>query len=107
MFLGDICTRRCGFCAVPKGRPQPLDRDEPRRVAEAVATLGLKPAVVTSVNRDDDNLGGARIFAETIRQLLALTPNSPGQVVIPAFPGRAAAPNAPAEPHPVVRPPDH
>ena len=62
MLLGDICTRRCGFCAVPKGRPQPIDWDEPRRVAEAVATLGLKHAVVTSVNRDDDNVGGARDF---------------------------------------------
>ena len=62
MLLGDICTRRCGFCAVPKGRPEPIDWDEPRRVAEAVATLGLKHAVVTSVNRDDDNLGGARFL---------------------------------------------
>src|SRR5215469_14541091 len=60
MLLGDICTRRCDFCAVPKGRPQPLDWDEPRRVAEAVAMLGLKHAVVTSVNRDDDNSGSAR-----------------------------------------------
>ena len=57
MLLGDICTRRCGFCAVPKGRPQAIDWDEPRRVAEAVATLGLKHAVITSVNRDDDNVG--------------------------------------------------
>ena len=60
MLLGDICTRRCGFCAVPKGRPEPIDWDEPRRVAEAVATLGLKHAVVTSVNRDDDNVGARR-----------------------------------------------
>ena len=67
MLLGNLCTRRCGFCAVPKGKPEPLDLDEPRRVAEAVATLGLKHAVVTSVNRDDDNMGGAKIFAETIR----------------------------------------
>ncbi len=69
MLLGNLCTRRCGFCAVPKGKPEPLDWDEPRRVAEAVATLGLKHAVVTSVNRDDDNMGGAKIFAETIRQI--------------------------------------
>src|SRR5690242_10247085 len=54
MLLGDICTRRCGFCAVPKGKPGPIEWDEPRRVAEAVATLGLKHTVVTSVNRDDD-----------------------------------------------------
>src|SRR2546427_9302670 len=57
MLLGNLCTRRCGFCAVPKGRPLPIDMDEPRRVAEAVATLKLKHAVVTSVNRDDDNIG--------------------------------------------------
>src|SRR5437868_5992258 len=74
MLLGDICTRRCGFCAVPKGRPQAIDWDEPRRVAEAVATLGLRHAVVTSVNRDDDNVGGARIFAETIRQIREAVP---------------------------------
>ena len=88
MLLGDICTRRCGFCAVPKGKPLPIDRDEPRRVAEAVATLGLKHAVVTSVNRDDDNLGGARIFAETIRQIRALTPDCRVEVLIPDFQGR-------------------
>src|SRR5438552_16248547 len=56
MLLGNLCTRRCGFCAVPKGRPEPIDRDEPRRVAEAATRLGLKHVVVTSVNRDDDNL---------------------------------------------------
>ncbi len=75
MLLGDICTRRCGFCAVPKGRPEAIDWDEPRRVAEAVATLGLQHAVVTSVNRDDDNVGGARIFAETIRQIREVMPD--------------------------------
>src|SRR5262249_43733243 len=64
MLLGDICTRRCGFCAVPKGKPEPIDWDEPGRVAEAVATLGLKHAVITSVNRDDDNLGGAPFLAK-------------------------------------------
>jgi lipoic acid synthetase len=86
-LLGDICTRRCGFCAVPKGRPQPLDLDEPRRVAEAVATLGLKHAVITSVNRDDDNLGGARIFAETIRQVRTVAPDCRIEVLIPDFQG--------------------
>jgi lipoic acid synthetase len=91
MLLGDICTRRCGFCAVPKGKPQPIDRDEPRRVAEAVATLGLKHAVVTSVNRDDDNLGGARIFAETIRQIRELTPDCRVEVLVPDFQGRDEA----------------
>jgi lipoic acid synthetase len=87
MLLGDICTRRCGFCAVPKGKPGPIEWDEPRRVAEAVATLGLKHAVVTSVNRDDDNLGGARIFAETIREIRKLSPGCWVEVLIPDFQG--------------------
>jgi lipoic acid synthetase len=87
MLLGDICTRRCGFCAVPKGRPKAIDWDEPRRVAEAVATLGLKHAVVTSVNRDDDNLGGAKIFAETIREIRELVPDCRVEVLIPDFQG--------------------
>jgi lipoic acid synthetase len=87
MLLGDICTRRCGFCAVPKGRPEPIDWAEPRRVAEAVAALGLKHAVVTSVNRDDDNVGSARIFAETIREIRELTPDCRVEVLIPDFQG--------------------
>jgi lipoic acid synthetase len=87
MLLGDICTRRCGFCAVPKGKPGPIDWEEPARVAEAVATLGLRHAVVTSVNRDDDNLGGARVFAETIRQIRELTPGCRVEVLIPDFQG--------------------
>jgi len=87
MLLGDICTRRCGFCAVPKGKPGPIDGDEPRRVAEAVAKLGLKHAVVTSVNRDDDNVGGARIFAETIRQVREFSPECRIEVLIPDFQG--------------------
>jgi len=87
MLLGDICTRRCGFCAVPKGRPEAIDWDEPRRVAEAVARLGLRHAVVTSVNRDDDNVGGARIFAETIRQIREVVPECRVEVLIPDFQG--------------------
>jgi lipoic acid synthetase len=87
MLLGDICTRRCGFCAVPKGKPAPIEWDEPRRVAEAVAILGLQHTVVTSVNRDDDNLGGARIFAETIRQIRELSPGCRVEVLIPDFQG--------------------
>ncbi len=87
MLLGDICTRRCGFCAVPKGRPEPIDWAEPQRVAEAVATLGLKHAVVTSVNRDDDNIGSARVFAETIRAIRELTPDCRVEVLIPDFQG--------------------
>jgi lipoyl synthase len=87
MLLGDICTRRCGFCAVPKGRPLAIDADEPRRVAEAVATLGLRHAVITSVNRDDDNVGGARIFADTIREIRRLVPECRVEVLIPDFQG--------------------
>ncbi len=88
MLLGNLCTRRCGFCAVPKGKPEPLDWDEPRRVAEAVATLDLKHAVITSVNRDDDNEGGARIFAETIREVRRQAPGCQVEVLIPDFQGR-------------------
>lgn len=88
MLLGNLCTRRCGFCAVPKGKPGPLDWDEPRRVAEAVATLGLKHAVVTSVNRDDDNVGGAKIFSETIREIRRQAPGCQVEVLIPDFQGR-------------------
>src|SRR5215470_7267304 len=87
MLLGDICTRRCGFCAVPKGKPEAIDREEPQRVAEAVATLGLKHAVVTSVNRDDDNVGGAQVFADTIREIRKLTPDCRVEVLIPDFQG--------------------
>lgn len=87
MLLGDICTRRCGFCAVAKGKPQPIDYEEPRRVAEAVAALRVKHAVITSVNRDDDQVGGARIFAETIRQVRELAPECRVEVLIPDFQG--------------------
>src|SRR5712691_12087792 len=87
MLLGNICTRRCGFCAVPKGRPEAIDWDEPGRVAEAVHTLGLQYAVVTSVNRDDDNIGSAKIFAETIREIRKLSPDCRVEVLIPDFQG--------------------
>jgi lipoic acid synthetase len=102
MLLGDICTRRCGFCAVPKGKPGPIDADEPRRVAEAVATLGLKHAVVTSVNRDDDNLGGARIFADTIREIRKLSPGCRVEVLIPDFQGMDEALRIVLDAHPEV-----
>jgi len=87
MLLGELCTRRCGFCAVPKGRPLPIDFEEPKRVAEAVARLGLKFAVVTSVNRDDDNFGGARVFADTIREIRKVKPDCSVEVLIPDFQG--------------------
>ena len=88
MLLGDVCTRRCGFCAVPKGRPEAIDWDEPRRVGEAIARLGLKFAVITSVDRDDDLLGGARIFASTIAEVRRQAPECSVEVLIPDFQGR-------------------
>jgi lipoyl synthase len=91
MLLGNVCTRRCGFCAVPKGRPEPIDWDEPRRVAEAVTELGLDYAVVTSVNRDDDNVGGARVFAQTIAEIRRLKPGCRVEVLIPDFQGNEEA----------------
>ena len=87
MMLGNLCTRRCGFCAVPKGRPEPIDWDEPRRVAEAVAALGLEHAVITSVNRDDDLVGGARIFAMVIDEIRRQAPGCRVEVLIPDFQG--------------------
>src|SRR5579864_1311471 len=87
MMLGNLCTRRCGFCAVPKGRPEPIDFEEPQRVAEAVARLGLKYAVVTSVNRDDDNIGAARVFAMTIEEIRRRVPDCSVEVLIPDFQG--------------------
>ena len=87
MMLGNLCTRRCGFCAVPKGRPEPIDVDEPRRVAYAVAQLGLAHAVITSVNRDDDNLGSARAFAEVIREIRAQAAGCRVEVLTPDFQG--------------------
>jgi lipoic acid synthetase len=91
MMLGNLCTRRCGFCAVPKGRPEAIDFDEPRRVAEAVATLGLQHAVITSVNRDDDLVGGARAFAMVIDEIRRQAPGCQVEVLIPDFQGNPEA----------------
>ena len=91
MMLGNLCTRRCGFCAVPKGRPEPIDFDEPRRVAEAVAALGLQHAVITSVNRDDDLVGGARVFALVIGEIRRQAPACRVEVLIPDFQGHEEA----------------
>jgi len=88
MILGDTCTRSCGFCAVKTGRPAPPDLDEPRRVAEAVRELGLKHAVVTSVNRDELPDGGASAFAETIRLIRETSPVCTVEVLIPDFQGK-------------------
>jgi lipoic acid synthetase len=87
MLMGDVCTRHCGFCNVGKGRPGRLDPDEPQRVAEAVASLGLGFAVVTSVDRDDLDDGGAEHFARTIRWIRTLTPGCGVEVLIPDFRG--------------------
>jgi len=88
MILGDVCTRACGFCAVPSGKPVgPPDAQEPMRVAEAAARMGLRYAVVTSVNRDDQPDGGARIFARTIREIRNRVPGCKVEVLIPDFRG--------------------
>ena len=85
-----MCIRD-SFCAVPKGRPDPIDFDEPRRVAEAVAILELKHAVITSVNRDDDILGGARAFALVIEEIRRQAPGCKVEVLIPDFQGNEEA----------------
>jgi lipoic acid synthetase len=90
MILGDICTRACSYCAVAHGKPTELDLDEPRRVAEAVMAMGLKYAVVTSVDRDDQVDGGAGIFAATIREIRRRMPHTRIEVLIPDFKGEAA-----------------
>jgi lipoic acid synthetase len=87
MILGDTCTRSCGFCAVKTGRPLSLDTDEPRRVALAIQRMGLRHAVITSVNRDELADGGAGIFAETIRWTRRLSPGTTIEVLIPDFKG--------------------
>jgi lipoyl synthase len=84
---GGQCTRRCDFCQIDTGRPEPLDRDEPRRVAESVRTMGLRYATVTGVARDDQPDGGAWLYAETIRQIHALNPDTGVEILVPDFNG--------------------
>ena len=91
MILGNVCTRRCGFCAVQKGPPDGVDFDEPRRVADAIAQMGLRHAVVTSVNRDDRADGGAELFAMTIRAIRDRLPDCSVEVLVPDFQGSRAA----------------
>jgi len=91
MILGDVCTRSCGFCAVKTGRPEGLDLQEPFRVAEAIRTMGVRHAVITSVNRDELPDGGAAVFAETIRQARLVNPSITVEVLIPDFRGVAWA----------------
>jgi lipoic acid synthetase len=87
LLLGDTCTRSCGFCAIKTGRPSHLDRDEPERVARSVQHLGLQHVVLTSVNRDELKLGGADIYAETIRLIRAYVPDCGIEVLTPDFKG--------------------
>jgi lipoic acid synthetase len=88
MILGDICTRACKFCSVITGKPKPVDRDEPRRLAESIKTLGVKHCVLTSVDRDDLEDGGASFWAETIRTVKKINPQVTLETLIPDFRGR-------------------
>jgi lipoyl synthase len=102
MILGDVCTRACKFCAVKTGLPQQYDLDEPRRVAEAIRTLNLRYAVITSVDRDDLEDGGAFIFAETVRRTREAIPGIRIEVLIPDFRGSVPALRTVAEANPDV-----
>lgn len=88
MIMGDKCTRRCAFCDVAHGRPDPLDQDEPRHLAETIAQMGLNYVVITSVDRDDLRDGGAGHFADCIREVRAANPNITIEVLVPDFRGR-------------------
>jgi lipoyl synthase len=103
MILGELCTRRCGFCAVPKGLPQgETDGDEPERVARAARAMGLKYVVVTSVDRDDLRDGGAAMFAHTISALRREIPGCKVEVLIPDFRGSDLALETVLQAHPDV-----
>jgi len=88
MILGNICTRSCGFCAVATGRPKPADWDEPKRIANSVKLMGVKHCVITSVDRDDLKDGGSIIWAETIKEIRAASPNTKFECLIPDFAGK-------------------
>lgn len=88
MIMGDICTRRCPFCDVAHGRPNPLDPDEPKNMAETIANLKLKYAVITSVDRDDLRDGGAQHFVDCIRETRQQSPNTLMEILVPDFRGR-------------------
>jgi lipoic acid synthetase len=91
LILGNICTRACGFCDIQHGKPLPLDWQEPERVAQAVKNMGLKHAVITSVNRDERQDGGAPLFAMTIQLIHALVPGCSVEVLVPDFKGSRQA----------------
>ncbi len=88
---GEQCTRRCDFCQIDTGRPEPLDRDEPRRVASSVQAMGLRYATITGVARDDLDDEGAWLYAETIRQVHALNPGTGVEILVPDFSGKPRA----------------
>lgn len=88
MILGNVCTRSCGFCAVATGRPSAVDLQEPARVAESVRVMGVKHAVVTSVDRDDLKDGGSHIWVETIRTIRKVSPGTTLETLIPDFQGK-------------------
>jgi len=88
MILGNICTRSCGFCAVATGKPKPADWDEPKRIAESVLLMGVKHCVITSVDRDDLKDGGSIIWAETIKEIRKISPETKFECLIPDFAGK-------------------
>ena len=88
MIMGDVCTRRCSFCDVAHGRPKPLDSDEPKRLAQTIADMGLKYVVITSVDRDDLRDGGAQHFVDCIRETRALSPDIKIEILTPDFRGK-------------------
>ena len=88
MILGNVCTRSCGFCAVATGKPKPADWDEPMRVANSVKLMGVKHCVITSVDRDDLKDGGSLIWAETIKAIREISPETKFECLIPDFAGR-------------------
>ncbi|HEU5015009.1 MAG TPA: lipoyl synthase [Roseiflexaceae bacterium] len=102
LLLGEVCTRGCRYCAIAKGKPQPLDENEPERIAEAIEHLQLKHAVLTAVNRDDQPDGGAHIFAESIRKIRERLPECKVEVLIPDFEGNWDALKMVMDAHPDV-----
>jgi lipoic acid synthetase len=102
MILGDVCTRACKYCAVAHGMPTELDRDEPRRVAETVAAMALEHVVITSVNRDELEDGGAGIYAETVREIRRRVPDCSVELLIPDFKGDEGALQTVVEARPAI-----
>jgi lipoic acid synthetase len=102
MILGDVCTRNCAYCAVAHGTPAPLDEDEPRRLAEAVAAMAMRHIVVTSVDRDDLPDGGAGMFAAVVREARSRSPGTTVELLIPDFRGSLAALRAVVEARPDI-----